>query len=229
MNSSIKTAYYYSTRVTLPVAVADLASKAAIKHTIPYRAKVWLVDKTLYLTNEINRGYAFNQPGNFGWGEKIYFAVGLVSLAALFVKARSKVARLSLALIGGAAVGNLSERLVKGGVTDFIKLAGWYTGNLADIAAAVGTSLLLGDLLCGGLLAKSSTGTSTDKPGRGQTLVQAFTTRRWNTLGQMSLYLLTGLLAPLYPVSIGLVALAALPLSLLRDQLHRGQRGIFES
>jgi signal peptidase II len=58
------------------------------------------------------------------------------------------------ALIAGGAAGNLLDRVVHGGVTDFLELhAGrleWPAFNLADAAITIGAVLVLYELLRGG-------------------------------------------------------------------------------
>ena len=58
-----------------------------------------------------------------------------------------------LALIAGGAAGNLLDRLLHGGVTDFLELhAGnfrWPAFNLADSAITIGAALIIFEVLAG--------------------------------------------------------------------------------
>jgi signal peptidase II len=58
-----------------------------------------------------------------------------------------------IALIAGGAAGNLLDRLLHGGVTDFLELrAGhfrWPAFNLADSAITIGAALIIFELFSG--------------------------------------------------------------------------------
>ncbi len=77
---------------------------------------------------------------------------GLVALGLtvwLFREAHSAIARASLGLIIGGAIGNAIDRLYLPGVVDFVSLhaygASWYVFNVADVAIVVGVVGLLYD------------------------------------------------------------------------------------
>jgi signal peptidase II len=54
---------------------------------------------------------------------------------------------LGLGLVLGGATSNLADRVVRGGVLDFIALGPWPTFNLADAAMVAGVALLAGGML----------------------------------------------------------------------------------
>jgi signal peptidase II len=54
---------------------------------------------------------------------------------------------LSLGLLFGGALGNLTDRIFFGAVTDFIDVGFWPSFNLADSANTIGIALLLLHLL----------------------------------------------------------------------------------
>jgi signal peptidase II len=79
---------------------------------------------------------------------------GLAALAMAVWLARginTKLMALSLGLIMGGAVGNAIDRLVLGGVADYIQLHAfgfyWYVFNIADAAIVAGVCGLLYDSL----------------------------------------------------------------------------------
>lgn len=72
--------------------------------------------------------------------------MGIIGYMVVTVKRHDLLMRLSLALILGGAIGNLYDRLVFGGVRDFLDLdlgfMRWPTFNVADIWIVVGVGLI---------------------------------------------------------------------------------------
>ncbi len=62
-------------------------------------------------------------------------------------QARTKMMSLAFGLVLGGAIGNLSDRLRFGAVTDFLDFHiygyHWYTFNIADCAIVIGVGLIL--------------------------------------------------------------------------------------
>ena len=92
-----------------------------------------------------NKGAAF---GLFQSGGLIFTIIAiLVSIAILYYYPRvpsSNVAlRLALALQMGGALGNLTDRLVHGIVTDFISVGSFPVFNIADASISVGSAILI--------------------------------------------------------------------------------------
>lgn len=96
-----------------------------------------------------NDGAAFS---SFRGSRIILTLIALVALVALGVSAartqpEQRLKRVALAVIAGAALGNLVDRVRDGAVTDFVR---WHAGghywpifNVADVALVIGVSLLL--------------------------------------------------------------------------------------
>jgi signal peptidase II len=155
MISSIKNLIYkaanrvvsHPVKTALVTCAADLATKAAVQHYLPYNTKYCLIENAVCVQKILNQGYVFGQTGEYHLGAKLLFAAGLTAIAAKMVKARSKITALSLALFGAGAVGNLVDRAMYGGVTDFIKLGSWYNFNVADAALTSSLMLLLYEMV----------------------------------------------------------------------------------
>ncbi len=110
------------------------------------------------IVHSTNRGVAFSlfHDSNWAWRTTMLIAVTLVALVVIgYMIVRSSGAdRLSLyglALIFGGAFGNLFDRVIWGGVTDFLDFyvgnLHWPAFNVADSAVVIGSGLLLLDLL----------------------------------------------------------------------------------
>lgn len=101
-----------------------------------------------------NTGAAFSFLGSHGSGRTILTVVGVVAIGFLLVmvrKARSDQRALlwGLGMVMGGAVGNLSDRILHGSVTDFVLWRyhdkSWPVFNVADVVLVIGIGLLFID------------------------------------------------------------------------------------
>lgn len=112
---------------------------------------------TLPVTSFFNIILAWNRGISFGLlsSSNPYSAWILATIAFAFAailvlwiwKAETKVTALAFGCVLGGAVGNLSDRLRFGAVTDFLDFHAygyhWYTFNIADAAIVAGVALIL--------------------------------------------------------------------------------------
>ncbi len=93
----------------------------------------------------LNRGVAFGLP----IPEGIFLVlVGIIALVGWRFWTRQsdknkRVRALPVGLIVGGAVSNILDRIIRGGVVDFIDLRFWPSFNLADSAIVIGSILLV--------------------------------------------------------------------------------------
>lgn len=129
--------------ISLFAAAADLMSKEAVKKYIPEGRKKQVKGR-FWLWHIKNKGMAYNKFEN---RRKAVIgaagaAVGLVFAYLLYlIKAGAKpVDKLGAALILGGGLGNLTERIKHGSVTDFlyIKAGKLPIFNVADVTAVTG-------------------------------------------------------------------------------------------
>jgi signal peptidase II len=97
-----------------------------------------------------NEGIAFGLfPGRPGLVAAITLVVLVgITVALVRLSRQSMIAALGGGSLIGGSIGNLVDRIVHDGVTDFIDLPNWHAFNVADIAIvggamAIGLSLLL--------------------------------------------------------------------------------------
>ena len=146
--------------LALAVLVADRATKECIERLTSFYFRFELIPHFAALVHSTNTGMAF---GLFGEASAKWVSGFLMVIAAVVVatlvwwllsgRAGSALTQAALALIAGGAAGNLLDRLIHGGVTDFLELhAGsfvWPAFNLADSAITVGAVLILGEVFLG--------------------------------------------------------------------------------
>lgn len=142
------------------VIIADRITKLLIRHTMQSFDTISMIPGWLRVVHAENPGAAF---GVLAQGNPILRNIVLIGISgavlvfvfsALWSRSvafRSATTRYGLALILGGAMGNLSDRIFRGTVTDFIEV---YHGswtfpafNVADSAITVGAVLLVLDLI----------------------------------------------------------------------------------
>jgi len=133
--------------ITLAVLVLDIVSKAIVVETLSDRAPVRLFGGLVRLVHARNTGAAFS----IAEGQTLVLSViALIVVAAIIRTARrlgSTAWAVSLGLILGGALGNLTDRMLRapgplrGAVVDWIDLQVWPVFNLADSALVVGVCL----------------------------------------------------------------------------------------
>jgi signal peptidase II len=158
--------------VSLAVLAADRATKFAIERTSPF-FRHSVVSDIVVLVHSRNPGIAFSvfSNSNSPWLTPLLVtssAVVMALLAWMIVTGRAggAMAQCGLALILGGAAGNALDRVIHGGVTDFLEVRLWTyiwpAFNVADSAITIGAILVLVELLFG---ARQQTPTA-EKRGR---------------------------------------------------------------
>ncbi len=156
--------------LSLAVVGTDRATKAAIEILTPEGYRRPVIDDFVYLVHARNPGIAFgifsDSPPRWLTLALILgslIVVGILSWMLIAGRAGTKFSQAGVALILGGATGNLTDRLLHGGVTDFFEvLLGsyhWPAFNVADSAITIGAILVALDLMVG-------TRKSAGKPGQ---------------------------------------------------------------
>ncbi len=144
--------------LSLAVLVGDQWTKWLVEAHLPLHVARPVVPGLLNLTHVRNTGVAF---GMFAAGSHLPSLLGLVGLSLLamgvvayyFLRtpAEDRWLLVALALVLGGAVGNLTDRLFAGAVTDFVDayvgFHHWPAFNVADSAITIGICLLVADTL----------------------------------------------------------------------------------
>ncbi|CUS01933.2 Lipoprotein signal peptidase (modular protein) [Candidatus Promineifilum breve] len=137
--------------VTGTVLLIDQVTKNLVETRIPlysYWAPIPALANIFRITHTANTGAVFGLFQGSGW----FFAILAVVVASAIVyfnvtlPGRQWLLRLALGLQLGGALGNLTDRLRQGHVTDFIDVGPWYIFNVADMAL-VGGVILFGLVL----------------------------------------------------------------------------------
>jgi signal peptidase II len=143
------------------VLAADRATKFAIEHYTSEFFRFPIFSDIVFLVHNQNPGIAFGVFSNSSspWLAPLLLVSSALVMALLVWllatgRAGGSLAHAGLALILGGAAGNALDRLIHGGVTDFLEVRlgtyRWPAFNVADSAISIGAVLVLVELLFGG-------------------------------------------------------------------------------
>jgi signal peptidase II len=143
------------------VLAADRATKFAIeRYTSVFFRRPILSDIVVLVHNQ-NPGIAFGMfsDSSSPWLSPLLLLSSAAVMAVLVWllaarRAGGRLAQAGIALILGGAAGNALDRLLHGGVTDFLEVRlgtyRWPSFNVADSAISIGAALVLFELLFAG-------------------------------------------------------------------------------
>ena len=133
----------------LAILVADQASKAVVVSSLAVGEKAELLGDVVQIWHAQNRGAAFSL---FQGGTVIFLVVSVLSIGmvAYFYRSfrdRSPWLHLVLGIVLGGTLGNFTDRLRQGYVTDWLSIGigdtRWPTFNVADSSVVVGIGILV--------------------------------------------------------------------------------------
>jgi signal peptidase II len=147
--------------LSLALLAADRATKSAIERHTSLFFRRPIVSNVVVLVHNQNPGIAFSMfsDSHSGWLTPLLLlssavVMGLLVWILVTCRAGGWLSQCGVALILGGAAGNAVDRLIHGGVTDFIEVGigtyRWPSFNVADSAISVGAALILIELLFGG-------------------------------------------------------------------------------
>jgi len=150
------------------VLAADRATKFAIEHYTSEFFRFPIFSDIVILVHNQNPGIAFGVFSNSSspWLAPLLLVSSALVMALLVWllatgRAGGSLAHAGLALILGGAAGNSVDRLMHGGVTDFLEVRlgtyRWPAFNVADSAISIGAALVVIELLFGGRHRSDST------------------------------------------------------------------------
>ena len=142
---------------TAMVIFFDQLTKAMVRRIVIARGTIDVISGYFQITYAENTGAAF---GMFRGRNSIFVVVSLLAIIFIFAYYRqfkaSKWMRVSLGLLLGGAIGNLTDRILFHYVTDFIRIKWWLlrwrwwpSFNIADAAVCVGAIMLILGMLKG--------------------------------------------------------------------------------
>jgi signal peptidase II len=142
--------------VAAVVLLVDQVTKAIVSSSIAPGERRHLLPGVTLVHAE-NSGVAFSLFTGSEAGVVVLTIVIVGCVLAYFAThLRQRLMWLASGMIVGGAIGNLTDRIRAGAVTDFIKLPAWPAFNLADASITLGVLLLILILGRGGVAARTA-------------------------------------------------------------------------
>ncbi len=123
-------------RLALPclgILAADIITKITVRSTLELHQSIPIIGDVVRLTHLTNTGAAFGILQN---ANIILMIIGIAAAAAVLVWNKKiapwKGGDILSGLALGAILGNVLDRVIIGGVTDFIAIGPWPPFNIAD-------------------------------------------------------------------------------------------------
>ncbi len=150
----MKSKYYLLSALIL---VLDHFTKWLVRTRLDPHSPIDIIPNYLRLTHVQNTGVAFGFFADFHapWKPYVLAAMAVVAVIVILIysarmPSNRMLLQLALAVTAGGILGNFTDRIVHGFVTDFIEfhireVFHWPTFNIADSAITIGIALLLID------------------------------------------------------------------------------------
>ncbi len=128
------------------ILVIDRISKMIIQANMDLGQSIPVIPGFFHITYILNPGAAFGMLQGKTW---FFILTSLVVVGAIIffqykIPKGERLARVSLGMIAGGAVGNLIDRLLNGKVIDFLDFKVWsYIFNFADSMIVIGGIILV--------------------------------------------------------------------------------------
>ncbi|MGC4847497.1 signal peptidase II [Micromonospora sp. DT15] len=131
------------------VLAADQATKFWAESALSDGQTITLLGELLQLRLVYNPGAAFSIGSAYTWIFAVFAAAAVVAVTVVARRVTSRPWAVALGLVLGGATTHLLDRLfrepgfARGHVVDFIDYAGFFVGNIADIALVVGVGIVM--------------------------------------------------------------------------------------
>lgn len=133
----------------------DQLTKALVRRILAVRGRIEVISGFFEIRYAENTGAAF---GMFQGRNSILIIVSLAAIAFIFIYYKQFKAdmwmKISLGLLLGGALGNLTDRVIFQYVTDFIRIRWWFLHlrwwpafNIADASVCIGAAMLIVGML----------------------------------------------------------------------------------
>ncbi len=143
--------------ISIVILLLDHLTKWLVRNYLDPKNPIEIIPSYLRLTHVQNWGVAFGFFADFHapWKPYVLAAMAVLAVAVILIysarmPSNRTLLQLALAVTAGGILGNFTDRIIHGFVTDFIEFHvkeafHWPTFNVADSAITIGIALLLID------------------------------------------------------------------------------------
>lgn len=127
--------------IALLIVLLDQASKSAVRLTIPEGSSAVIIPGLFHLTHIENSGATW---GLFKGQNLAFIAISILVLG-YFIHSWSNLPKpyFAMGLVFGGIIGNLLDRIILGGVTDFLDFRFWPVFNAADSSISLAIAIFV--------------------------------------------------------------------------------------
>ncbi len=144
MNHSPRSTVALAGLTAIAVLVVDQVVKVAVRGSLQPGEEREVLGSVVQLTYVRNTGVAFGQLSGNGALVALLVAGAIGILLWYFLThLETPWIWLPAGMVVGGALGNVIDRVVEGAVTDYVKLPGWPSFNVADVAITGGVILMV--------------------------------------------------------------------------------------
>jgi len=126
------------------IIIVDQITKFFVETNL-FDTRISVIDNMFYLTYLQNTGGAWGILENNKMIFIIAIPIILIAIIVYLLKVKniSRLEKVGFCTLIGGAIGNYTDRIVRGYVVDFIDFIIWPVFNIADIAVVVGVGLVI--------------------------------------------------------------------------------------
>lgn len=124
------------------VVFIDQIIKIIIRNKIVVNDSITIIKNIFSITHVTNTGITFGLLKGYN-SLLIWIYVIIIGIILYYYNNIEKEVKISLALVLGAVISNLLDRIFLGAVTDFIKISLWPAFNIADLSASIGVIVMI--------------------------------------------------------------------------------------
>ncbi|MFH1540849.1 MAG: signal peptidase II [Elusimicrobiota bacterium] len=130
--------------IIIIVLILDQLTKFIIIKKFYLGESVAVLKNIFHITYITNTGAAFGIFQGYGKVLLIFSIVAIILISVLIFTRKNifHISQVSFSLILGGAIGNLSDRIFRGEIVDFLDFRIWPVFNIADSAITVGMTIL---------------------------------------------------------------------------------------
>ena len=128
------------------VVLLDQFTKSLIRNNLKLGDSIPIINNIFHFTYVTNTGSAFGLFKSLNWFFMLFsiaVIIGIFYYLRRKINEKEKFLQLAIGLLLGGTIGNMTDRILYGAVTDFLDFRIWPVFNVADSAVTVSVIILI--------------------------------------------------------------------------------------